>query len=304
MKTGSDQSINTELLYLGIDGGGSKCKARIVDAAHNILGVGIAGPANPLHGVERTIDSMINATAFALEDAGLAQSYQNQLVAGVGLAGVNLPSFYKIMSQWEHPFGKMFLTTDLHIACLGAHRGAEGAVMVAGTGSCGYLYQKGKSKIIGAHGFPFGDKGSGAWMGLEAVRAVLLAHDELGEATQLSSLLREALDAEGLYVVEKMAGARPCHYAKLAPLVLQAADDGDQVAIGIVKEGAEYLSNVGDKLLAESPARLSLLGGLSERLIPWLRKDFAQAIAKPLDQPEAGAIFFAEQELKFWSRAL
>lgn len=55
---------------------------------------------------------------------------------------------------------------------MGAHTRDEGAVMIAGTGSCGYSFVNGKATILGAHGFPFGDKCSGAWIGLEAVKAV------------------------------------------------------------------------------------------------------------------------------------
>src|SRR5690606_13168083 len=170
-------TANDEILLLGIDGGGSKCRARLISATDQLMGAGVGGPANPLHGVQQTIDSITTATELALQVAGLPHSAMNQLIAGIGLAGVNLPSLFQIMSNWQHPFKQMFLTTDLHIACLGAHNSDEGAVIVAGTGSCGYSYVSGVAKIFGAHGFPFGDKGSGAWMGLEAVKAVLLASD-------------------------------------------------------------------------------------------------------------------------------
>ena len=59
-----------------------------------------------------------------------------QVVAGLGLAGVNLPGLYQKINEWHHPFKEMFLTTDLHTACIGAHKGADGAVIITGTGSC------------------------------------------------------------------------------------------------------------------------------------------------------------------------
>ena len=62
-----------------------------------------------------------------------------ETIAGVGLAGVNVPRFMKLMQAWDHPFGEMHLTTDIHIACLAAHGGENGAVIVAGTGSVGYM---------------------------------------------------------------------------------------------------------------------------------------------------------------------
>lgn len=291
-------TANDEILYLGIDGGGSKCRARIISATDQLMGTGVGGPANPLHGVQQTIDSITTATELALQEAGLPHSAMNQLIAGIGLAGVNLPSLFQIMSNWQHPFKQMFLTTDLHIACLGAHNSDEGAVIVAGTGSCGYSYVNGVAKIFGAHGFPFGDKGSGAWMGLEAVKAVLLASDGLGPETILTQLLGNFLHAEGVMIVDKMANAKSRDYAQLAVFVLDAAEQNDAVALSIVHEGAAYITAIAEKLWSSGAARMSFIGGLSERLIPWLSPAIAAKLSVPVGQPEFGAIYYAKQQFQ------
>jgi glucosamine kinase len=286
------------IIYLGIDGGGSKCKARVTDAQHQVLGSAVSGPANPSSNYDLAIASIVESAEMAMVDAGFEKSALSSVIAGVGLAGVNLPSAFKAISEWSHPFSKMFLTTDLHIACLGAHGGDEGAVMIAGTGSCGYFYSKQKTAIYGAHGFPCGDKGSGAWIGLEAFRAVLLAGDSLIVDTVLTEKISKMLNAKGLATVEAMVGASPRQYAQLAPLVLEAASQGDEVAVNIIKDGAAYLSAIAKKLLNDKPARFSLLGGISEKLIPWMDSDIIPHISAPLDQPESGAIYFAENAIK------
>lgn len=289
-----NDSALDEPLYLGIDGGGTKCRARIVSAKDEVLGTGVGGPANPLHGVQQTLNSIQTATELALADAGLPAAAIHQLVAGMGLAGVNLPSLYDVINNWEHPFKTMYLTTDLHIACLGAHNHDEGAVMVAGTGSCGYSYVKGKATILGAHGFPFGDIGSGAWMGLEAVKAVLLASDNLGPQTSLSDAIGDHLQARGVMIVDKMATAKSSDYARLAIFVLDAADQGDAVATDIVQQGADYMSAVAEKLWETEPPRMSLLGGLGSRLLPWMKPAVVDSLSPPLNQPEFGAIYYAK----------
>lgn len=289
-------TANDDTLYLGIDGGGSKCRARIISAADEVLGTGVGGPANPLHGVEQTIDSITTAAELALLDAGLPIATMERLVAGVGLAGVNLPSLFQVMNNWQHPFQSMFLTTDLHIACLGAHKGDEGAVMVAGTGSCGYAYVNGASTILGAHGFPFGDKGSGAWMGLEAVKAVLLASDGLGPQTQLTQMIGDHLQASGVMIVDKMAAAKSSDYARLAIFTLNAAEQNDPVALAILQEGAAYMSAIAEKLWETGVKRMSFIGGLSERVTPWLKPAVAQHLSPPLAQPEFGAVYYARQQ--------
>lgn len=293
---GKMPNLDSEQLFIGIDGGGTKCRARLFSADDKVLGTGVGGPANPLHGQSQAKASILHAVEMALTDAGLPNSTAGSLIAGVGLAGVNLPSLFDVMNAWHHPFQKMYLTTDLHIACLGAHTRDEGAVMIAGTGSCGYSFVKGKATILGAHGFPFGDKCSGAWIGLEAVKAVLLASDNLGPYTSLSDLIGDHLNAKGVMIVDKMGSAKSSDYAKLARFVLEAANANDEVAVKIMREGADYMSAVAEKLWETEPSRMSLIGGLSEPLMPWLKPSIAASLSSPISQPEFGAVYFAKQQ--------
>lgn len=290
--------LGEQTLYIGIDGGGTKCRASIMTADLQVLGTGVGGPANPFQGVQQAKDSIRTAAELALIDAGLPPSAMSELIAGAGLAGVNVPSLYDVMSAWEHPFKDMHLTTDLHIACLGAHNRDEGAVMICGTGSCGYSYVGDQPLFVGGHGFPIGDKGSGAWMGLEAIQAVLLAYDNLGPQTILSESIGEFLQASGVMIVDRMFGAKQGDYAKFAIFVVDAADAGDAVAISIAKDGAAYMSGVARKLWATNPGRMSIIGGLAPRLIPWMDADMVANLSPALYQPEFGAVYFAKQRVQ------
>jgi glucosamine kinase len=284
--------------FLGIDGGGSKCKAIIVSGDNVILGTGIAGPANPLHGYQQAIDSITESAKLALADTGLSDITLENLNAGVGLAGVNLPVLFEKMSNWKHPFKQMFLTTDLLIACLGAHEGRDGAVMISGTGSCGFSYVDGRSYTLGGHGFPHGDKGSGAWFGFQAVKHALMSLDGLVQ----NSTIDEKLFAlhgvnKGIDLVEAIAGKSAAFYANMANIVFDAAEEGDSVAKSIIEEGASYMSKVGRQLLMQNPPRISLIGGLTPRLRPWLDQDVQDKLEEPISPPEIGSILFAQQQL-------
>ncbi|MDQ2075924.1 N-acetylglucosamine kinase [Marinimicrobium sp. ABcell2] len=283
-------------LYLGVDGGGTKCRACVADGQGNLLGVGMAGSANASQGLELAQNSIVLSAQRALDDAGLPPETLGQLVAGLGLAGVNLPSVYRAMKEWAHPFASVFLTTDLHIACFGAHGQENGAVIIAGTGSCGYVRVDGDETMLGGHGFPLGDKGSGAWMGLEAVKAILLACDDLGPKTSLTAQVEELLQVRGLALAERLAKAGPSEFARLAPCVMAAADAGDEIARNIVQEGADYISALAGQLLKCNPPRLALLGGLAQPLTPWLDPAVARQLVTPLGPPESGAVRFAQQE--------
>lgn len=293
----NEPSSNAQNLFIGIDGGGTKCRASIMTADLQVLGTGLGGPANPFQGIELAQDSILAAVSEALEDARLPQTSAGDLIAGAGLAGVNVPSLFNVMSDWKHPFHQLFLTTDLHIACLGAHNRDQGAVMICGTGSCGYAYVNQQTLLIGGHGFPMGDKGSGAWMGLEAIRAVLLATDGLGPQTRLTDAIGDFLQARGLAIVEKLFGARQGDYARFASLVLDAAAAGDAVATCIVEDGAAYMSEMARQLWATQPGRMSMIGGLSERLLPWLQADVVGNLSPALYPPEFGAVYFARHVL-------
>lgn len=288
-----------ERYYLGVDGGGSKCRASVADAQGRVLGSALAGPANPFHGVEAARQSIEDAARGALEDAGMPSITLGQLVVGAGLAGVNLPSVYRAMSEWSYPFAAFHLTTDLRIACVGAHQSDEGAIIVTGTGSCGYVRVGGEERLIGGYGFSFGDQGSGAWMGLEAIKAALLAVDELGPETRLTGDIADHLGVRGLALVETMSGKASSDYARLAPLVLTAAEADDRVAKSIVEQGAEYISAMARKLLSHNPPRLSMIGGLAEPLTPWLAADVVARLSPPLATPDVGAIMYARREEGF-----
>jgi glucosamine kinase len=289
---------NTQQLYIGIDGGGSKCKAVLMDENNNLLGTGIAGPGNPLHGFEQATNSITQSALLALKDANLEDIALNELIAGVGLAGVNLPVLFEQMDNWQHPFKQMFLATDLLIACLGAHQGEDGAVMISGTGSCGFSYVDQKSLIVGAHGFPHGDKASGAWFGLQAAKQVLLSLDGLIKPTYMTQKLLAKLDCSNdVALVEAIANKTATYYAQFANLVFDAAEEGDEAAKEIIAEGCEYINGVANKLWQQQPKRMSMIGGLTTRLIKWLPSDLASRLTKPLSPPEVGAVLFAKQQL-------
>jgi len=286
-------------LFIGIDGGGSKCRATIFCPQEGILGTGVAGCANPLHGLDKSFESIITSTQLAIKDAKLNTHDISTLVAGVGLAGVNVPHLFQQVSQWQHPFANMYLTTDLHIACIGAHEGHDGAVIITGTGSCGYAHVGGKSLLIGGHGFALGDKGSGAWLGLKAAEHVLLNLDGFAEDTALTQAMLDDLKvSDAIGIVEYLAGKPSSMYAKLARLVLQQAQLGDAVAVKIVKEGARYISAMARKLFAINPTRFSMIGGLAEPLHSWLDSDVSEKVELAISPPEIGAVLFAQQKCK------
>ncbi len=280
----------TSPLFLGVDGGGSKCRSVIIAADGQVLGRGHGGPANAFQNLHQTIDSVVEATRDALTSAGLPETDRRRLYACMGLAGVNVPAVHEQFCGWQHPYAWMQACSDLRVACAGAHGGHDGAALVAGTGTCGFVHVGDTEHMIGGHGFPAGDKGSGAWIGLEAVKYTLLALDQLEKKCALTDAVMNALHAnDAISIVEQLNHHRSRDYAKLAPLVFALADQQDAAALTIVRDGAHYLSLVAKQLLSYTPPRFSMLGGLADLYTPWLDSDVATHLSPVLESPEMGA---------------
>lgn len=282
--------------FLGIDGGGTKCKARLEDAAGNLLSEHISGPANPMRNYELAIKSIQDAIEGVFTKANLEVACATSTHAVIGLAGLNIPSCLVQMNEWKHPFASLQFTTDLHIACVGAHGCEAGAIVIVGTGSSGILCKGVQQFEYGGHGFMLGDKGSGAWFGAQSIRYALETIDGVHTKSEFTAKVFEILNCRSAHeVVEQYANASPAQFAKLAPLLFDCANNNEANAAKIVKEGAAYISELCHQILQQKPPRLCLIGGLSHKLTPWLRPDIQAKVGSPLHSPEHGAILIARQ---------
>ena len=281
-----------ERLYLGIDGGGSKCHA-VLWREGGIIGSAVTGPASTTRDYAGSLESVVAAARAAAEAARIPQDELATATAGIGLAGLNLPGELERIGDWQHPFARACFATDVEIACLGAHAGGDGAVIIAGTGSSACVRVGGQVRFFGGSGFPAGDFGSGASIGLQAVQAVLLAADGLGPATALAARLESHFSARAEAIAGCVLRVSPGAYAALAPLVFGAADEGDAVAGAILRHAADYLGNLVRRLKTFSPPRISIIGGVSVPIADWLDDDVQALLARPLESAAAGAVRLA-----------
>jgi glucosamine kinase len=251
-----------------------------------------------MEGVDDAIAAILQSARAAVQAADLKEGIFKNTIVGLGLAGINLPDRLTAMRRWPHPFEDLFITGDQYVACLGAHQGADGAVIITGTGSCGISNVDGMIREYGGHGFPLGDKGGGAWMGLKALQHSLRSENNLGRQSILTEMFQDWFkETNNTHIVSRMARAKPFEYARLAPIVFAAAEQNDDVALEIIQDGAAYISRMAREILKTSPPRLSILGGLGPRLQLWLDKEVSSHMQKPLDNAEVGAILYARLRL-------
>lgn len=285
-------------LFVGVDGGGTGCRARIEDAEGHVLGSGIAGPAALRLGIDRTLAEVEKACRSALGEAGLDGEAIHSLHAAVGLAGIGRKGALDELTQRPNPFRSVIYAHDATIACIGAHAGRDGGIVIVGTGSIGFALIDGDEIRVGGYGFPISDEGSGADLGLQAIRLALRAHDGRAVGTKLTHEVMTRFRSDAFAAVAWMDHATATDYATFAPLVMRHADDGDPAARRIVRDAAEQIDELVRRLSECGAARIALLGGLASSIRPWLAPDVQRRLVAVEGDAVDGALRLARQVAK------
>lgn len=278
-------STDTAPLYMGIDGGGTACRVRLADANGRVLAEAQSGSANVYQSDETSWRSIDQATDQALARAGLTPADRRRIEVVAGLAGSEIDTAAHRFLSRSHGFARFYLLNDGQIACVGAHEGADGTLLVVGTGVIGFARQDNEWRRVSGWGFPLDDRGSGAWLGQQAVRYALWQHDGLEAPSGLTRAVwqRHSDSISGL--IGWAQSARSADYGRLAPLVVDWYEKADPHAIRIVERQTRVLDALLDAL-QQPPQPLVVLGGLgpfvsrrlAERHRSWLRESRGDAL--------------------------
>src|SRR5580704_19763764 len=95
--------------YLGIDGGGTRCRTRIES---KVLGAASSGPATTRIGFEKAWRSIMEATEATAAQAGLTREDFARMHAGIGLAGLGRRGAEAALNKIAHPFASVVLISD------------------------------------------------------------------------------------------------------------------------------------------------------------------------------------------------
>jgi glucosamine kinase len=280
-------------IYLGIDAGGSTTNARLVSDSGEVLGVGEAGPANTRIGLMNALREVEVAYGQAVEAAGLSQAEVESIRAGLGIAGLNRRGTLEGLQAHRFPFASIAFASDAAIACLGAHAGEDGGVVIVGTGSIGFARVKGEAVIVGGYGFPISDEGSGADLGLRAIRQSLWARDRRIAHSEMTHAILERFSDSAGEIVTWMDSATPTDYAVFSPLVMEHAARGDPVAEPIVQDAAQAVDRLIRVLFERGAPHCCLMGGLSDMLYHWLAVGLRKRLRAPLGDSLDGALLLA-----------
>jgi glucosamine kinase len=280
-------------LLVGVDGGGTKCRARLCAASGAPLADAVTGPANIRLGFKLAMISVISAIEQCLDQAGVSKQDLGNITACLALAGASEPTQLALARRQKYPFAQTLLVTDAQAACVGAHRGGDGGVIIVGTGSIGWGEVAGRQFRVGGWGLPVSDEGSGAWLGCEALRRVLWAHDGRVPWTGLLDELSNHFRREPHAIVRWATRASPRDYGSFAPLVVSYASKQDPVAIELMGRAAGHIDALAARLLSAGVRPLALVGGLADIMAEWVSSDTRMHLIKPAGDALDGAIQLA-----------
>ncbi|MBP0020916.1 MAG: hypothetical protein J7647_25575 [Cyanobacteria bacterium SBLK] len=294
------QNAKLPNLFIGVDGGATKTIVRIEDENGHLLGEGKSGTSNIRLSVENTWQSILDALEQALLPTTIPLNARAcNFFCCAGLAGTQVPSACEKFLAQPHPFRKLILESDGYISCVGAHGGGDGAVIAIGTGVVAYQIEAGNISRVSGWGFPQGDEGSGAWLGLEAVRATLHWQDGRRENSPLIEAILAHFQQDWTQFIIWANQAKSTQFAELAPIVVEQARQETPLAIELMLQAAREIDRIGEALVAKTsrPLPCALLGGLASSLEPWLGEDLRSRLIPPQYDAVQGAILRLRQDV-------
>lgn len=305
-----------DTLILGVDGGNTKTVAIVATTTGRIMGAGRAGRSDIYNTPteEDALQEIAHAVEQALQIAGAAAA---DLEAGAfSMAGADWPEDVDLLRRGmiRFGFGRTIVIANDAIGALRAGTpDGVGVAITCGTGiAIGARNHDGREWYSGNWEIATG----GVELGKQALVAIYEAHLGLGPQTSLTTGVLNFFDADSAENVLHYCTARNTdrhwsHQAKLAPVLLDEAANGDAVALAIVEAAGKRNARVAAMAarsvgLDDTPFRLVLSGGVLRHPSQLLSKAICRHIAADLPQavicaggpePVIGAVMKARDAL-------
>lgn len=264
--------------YIGVDGGGSNLRVVVTNAGLEVLAQQRGETVNPsVVGWQEAATRIQRAILSTVDAVGIRADAIASV--GIGVAGA--------ADDYAGPWLRETVTTvlpdvhvapssDIELALVGAHGARYGVLVLAGTGSVALAIDRGgRWKRAGGWGYLLGDEGSGYWLGIEALRAVMQADDGRGTPTLLTPRILDQLDLPDVQAITlwlyRVEAPRTRDVARLAPLVCEVAEAGDEVATAIVNRAGDELALLCRTVILRAglvAPPVAFAGGLLEEATP------------------------------------
>ena len=258
--------------FIGIDGGGTKTKAVLVDENLNIINEGIGGPSNFLvFDINNVSDSILELLSNLTNDANMSLNDIQSILIGTAGAGRRDDaqrlenSVFKKSKENNIHINNFRVESDARIALEGAFAGKPGSILIAGTGSIMFGKDKlGNIHRVGGFGRILGDEGSGFHIGRAGLSAVAKSFDGRNNGTLLTQLLKAKFNINDSVQLINEVYKNNFDIPTVAPLVIEAAEKNDEICKDILNSEIyqllEHMSAMG-KAMDEDVLSICLIGG-------------------------------------------
>lgn len=222
-----------DVLFLGVDGGGTSTVALLGLADGTVAGRGQAGPSNAKAvGTAAARTALEEAIAGAFAAAGLWP--RAVAVACLGVAGFDRPEDKALLGEWSvagNWADRLVLVNDGDLVVAAGTPEGWGVGVISGTGSIAVSRAPdGKKSRAGGWGVTFGDEGSAYAVAVAALRLIARRIDGRDPAPAGPDALMESIckalkiDGPGKIVSAVYApGMDRTRIAGLVPAVMEAA---------------------------------------------------------------------------------
>ena len=278
--------------FIGIDGGGTSCRAAVATADGAVLGSAKVGAANILTDLDGALDNIVAAAKAAFADAGIDPDTYTSANALLGLAGSNVEGVTERLLA-KLPFRRSEVVTDAQIALQGAFGHADGAIAIIGTGTAYLSRRDGKLRHFGGWGFVVADQGSGARLGQALLQECLLVSDGVRQGSDLTAEVLREFGDEPSRMVAFARYAVPSDFGRYSPKVFAAANSNDPVGVRILQAGAAAIDETLDAVVRAGGESICLLGGLSPYYPQWLSEAHRSRLVAAKSDALSGAVALA-----------
>ena len=278
---------------VAVDGGGTSTRARVWYRNGALVGEGRAGASGLMQGSAQAWENIARATESAvwgnLQPDWLKPAPSNTGL-GLGLAGANNTVWAREFLQTNPGYIHIDLHSDAVTALHGAHQGLAGALVIFGTGAIGLARDfEGGLQTVGGWGFPSGDEGSGADLGVRAIRLAQQAVDGRIESGVLTQAILQHVGGTRAALLDWCGRANQNTYAACAPLVFAAAPH-DERARNLLTLAADSLLAIANALDPQAQLPLVIAGSVGQQIIPRLPQTLTGRIASAHGDAMEGAL--------------
>jgi len=290
---------------LGVEGGGTKTAWVLVEAVaetpgceFRVIDQGKLPPSNFRLTTSERLRLILAELPKQIDRAGV-------FLAGCGTEGDRNLLRQICLEVW--PNAKIVTGSDRDSGLAAALDHGDGIVVNAGSGSSVTGRRGDRIERAGGWGHILGDAGGGYFLSIQALRLILREHDLHRSEMQFTAKILHALSLNNFdELVRWVQTADKMDIAMLAPVVFEAATEGDARMMEIIEEGArvlcEYTEAVASRLHLLAP-KVVLMGGLFYRDSLYthtfrrrLKKNLPDArVATAARAPELGAAWLATE---------